>query len=1052
MIKKYDNLDNNYLQGDGSIPVALNNAIPLTITEGEIRQSLSLKDYTKIAFVAENNTTVDIDFLSMIGTGDSASTMEIVKDVTASSGYALKLTGAQTIIFGTPTSYVPNLLKKLTVKARRDTGNVNTLSASLVAYKEKNFLNKDGNPLLTNYPKITLNDEVLTDAYATYIGFVSGTGSAFVEGSTTADNPSNMPTGTDEVAMILDSSGGVFYVDVISLEEVPNSIREIPDGTGVYNMVADISSDNRIAPSEKQVFKIQYDSIVAEYIVAIRLADARDVTTTDYITAYDALITYVSTNSILDDLTVSTAIIGSAFRAVVATYLLAKAELDEAISDFDARGLTLISNSSAIQISDRGVLLTTDILFTVGVKLLDIDNVVWSTTSGTLSVVDDNNQILDCTTMVGDSVIVSVTCGGYTSSITSTKMYATPSKGEYLGTLEEEPDVNTGADGEPLVDGDYFLYIGTTDADFTENHIYARVGESWDDTLENKYIQGELLTDALDIAKDSKTTMYAATAFLDKLYANKVYITKELNVHYEETEGIPSQGMKVEADGILKAVGAFLVGADIRGLITSDPLSTQKTVDSGLSASAVSPTNTLWSEANFYANFPVDVSRELQSVTFSYLSSSYTKATKVVNQQLIYSESLGPSISVTQWLGTSNQLIKEWTVPSGMPNGDETANYVKIKIDAGNHLAGISFINVYRGGSLVLTYSGGSWGGNYSIPISSTYLHPGDVIKMYWNASSFTFGLSVTATYTRVQSIGYYTGIVALKSDNTTEILPMTNTATKYQNYAFSTSSPAWNVTSIMDRKSGTDVYDAFSSFPLSTYIQTDGTINGDALSGVRVSDNYVQFFLASEGEVLINKFQVGTTIGVYLTLAMSAIATYEQKEAVLTTNMYPKINGDYDLGQIGVVTPAGLVDRFYRDLYLTGTGHMATINTGQGNFEIGQDVLTTSDVEFATVNTGFGANEVYRVTSEDASVSTYLPSISSRTYTLSSMVIGETKRFYGNVISRDDNTASITLPSGGVFGSTFSDNYLSGGSIVYEQTTHSYESTNVAGIVWRIS
>ena len=40
--------------------------------------------------------------------------------------------------------------------------------------------------------------------------------------------------------------------------------------------------------------------------------------------------------------------------------------------------------------------------------------------------------------------------------------------------------------------------------------------------------------------------------------------------------------------------------------------------------------------------------------------------------------------------------------------------------------------------------------------------------------------------------------------------------------------------------------------------------------------------------------------------------------------------------------------------------GAFGTIDTGQGAFELGQDVLTTSAVTFATVNTGQGANELY--------------------------------------------------------------------------------------------
>ena len=46
--------------------------------------------------------------------------------------------------------------------------------------------------------------------------------------------------------------------------------------------------------------------------------------------------------------------------------------------------------------------------------------------------------------------------------------------------------------------------------------------------------------------------------------------------------------------------------------------------------------------------------------------------------------------------------------------------------------------------------------------------------------------------------------------------------------------------------------------------------------------------------------------------------------------------------------------------LTLDGAIVSSTLNTGQGAFELGQDVKTTSAVTFATVNTGQGANELY--------------------------------------------------------------------------------------------
>ncbi len=48
------------------------------------------------------------------------------------------------------------------------------------------------------------------------------------------------------------------------------------------------------------------------------------------------------------------------------------------------------------------------------------------------------------------------------------------------------------------------------------------------------------------------------------------------------------------------------------------------------------------------------------------------------------------------------------------------------------------------------------------------------------------------------------------------------------------------------------------------------------------------------------------------------------------------------------------------QDLRTTDAPTFATINTGQGNFKIGQNLRTTDAVAFATVNTGHGANELY--------------------------------------------------------------------------------------------
>ena len=237
MIKKYDSLDTNYLPADGSVPIALKDtAVPLTVTAGQISQAVDLSEYAKLAIVFEGSSNITVDYLQMLGNDSTDSTIEIVKDVTASSGYALKMTGAQKLVFGTPISYVPTILKKITCKAKREVGNTNDLYASVVAYSNGQYINKSLDISLSDYVKATLAGATVSDAnYETFVGYIKGTDTTFTEPAPLPDSPTALPTGTDEIALILESTGGVFYIDVIALEEVENSIRDIPDGLETYN-------------------------------------------------------------------------------------------------------------------------------------------------------------------------------------------------------------------------------------------------------------------------------------------------------------------------------------------------------------------------------------------------------------------------------------------------------------------------------------------------------------------------------------------------------------------------------------------------------------------------------------------------------------------------------------------------------------------------------------------------------------------------------------------------------------------------------------------------
>ena len=313
----YDSLSpDNYLLGDGSVEQALNDsAITLAVSSGDASQAVSLEGFEKIAIVYEGTSDVTCSYLELIGNQSAAgSTIEIVADSDASSGFALKMTGEQTLIFGTPISYVPSMLKKITLKAKSDAGNTTeVITASVVAYKDKQFLDKSLGVSLPAYVKIAVNENEITDSYATYTGYVkeTQTGGPWIEPANSPDNPAALPTGTEEIALILEIDGGSFFVDVISLEEVENSIRDIPDGTDAYSTYTSMQK----AFNDSQTYQAFLDGLGAGTYVEALSADNLFATTFGAETAfiYELYSQYMMLNrsQVVPTATVATEVFGS---------------------------------------------------------------------------------------------------------------------------------------------------------------------------------------------------------------------------------------------------------------------------------------------------------------------------------------------------------------------------------------------------------------------------------------------------------------------------------------------------------------------------------------------------------------------------------------------------------------------------------------------------------------------------------------------------------------------------------------------------------------------
>lgn len=89
--------------------------------------------------------------------------------------------------------------------------------------------------------------------------------------------------------------------------------------------------------------------------------------------------------------------------------------------------------------------------------------------------------------------------------------------GSYLGAIQSIPS-------KPI-DRDYFLYTGSTTANFTQYHIYEykATDEIWVETQESDRVMG-VQKDALQIAKNTGAVIYAALLFVELLVTRKLMV------------------------------------------------------------------------------------------------------------------------------------------------------------------------------------------------------------------------------------------------------------------------------------------------------------------------------------------------------------------------------------------------------------------------------------------------------------------------------------------------------------------------------------------------
>ena len=120
-------------------------------------------------------------------------------------------------------------------------------------------------------------------------------------------------------------------------------------------------------------------------------------------------------------------------------------------------------------------------------------------------------------------------------------------KGAYRGAVDSVPT-------DP-VDGDFILYTGPTSGDFIQYHIYKYVAidDQWVETLESDKVM-MLQKDALDIARDTGTLIYAAAIFVELLVTRKLMVgggteTQGLLLRFLDDDGTGKPLIEIRHDG-----------------------------------------------------------------------------------------------------------------------------------------------------------------------------------------------------------------------------------------------------------------------------------------------------------------------------------------------------------------------------------------------------------------------------------------------------------------------------------------------------------------------
>ena len=607
-----------------------------------------------------------------------------------------------------------------------------------------------------------------------------------------------------------------------------------------------------------------------------------------------------------------------------------------------AYALALNADSYVITFSSRGVLKTNQVVLTAIVSNIPIDSIAWECSDGTLSqielsegVFDQYRRILDCSTVTGDSAVISVsaTYGGktYSTSIGIAKVSEGLPTPVYIGAVSQVPTLT---DEGPLVAGDFFLYTGTYTGTGTDpgnvglNPVYSATGEFiygriyeyngkdsddldiWSESRKSEHLAAAQ-ADALMIAKNTNTYLFVAVlvAQLGLFQDLLVYATLKSTNYAQDANGVPTSGFSLDGiNGIIKVLGLEAYSAMIYGNLEASGFRTlQEETGVTIPASAIS--GSLWKHSEMTGL--ISDSECFEPISGIVEGFAFIQGTKRNNSRILLDSHGWENETISaQEAHIFSKLNPDRIFGNSFfyaIKGSYSGNFSKRTLFRMSSDARISMST----GTNTWILSGGSaegirsFGENYygegTVNLDNKYTR----LAMVHGSYAYWGSKSSRVEYLKMYTTRTFSGLVLRSAEN--NILNV-----GFEPFAYYPDTIAWQIGEVTQADkntyvSGTDFYNLFASLQIGSDGYCDGgqiNVNGSLYSITRLAkgSNSLTFY-TSGGVVSVSKFQEGTSVGVYTQLAITEAINFQAVTGgIETKHIFPwgtqaGSPGNYDIG-----------------------------------------------------------------------------------------------------------------------------------------------------------